>query len=89
MSHEADHLELANRNHDTLLYLVQGEKRHSEWIATVAFYKAVHIVEAVFHTHAGKHSNGHDTRIDRLKHPDYEEIFKAYRPLYAASLVAP
>lgn len=88
MSLEADHIELANRNHDTLLYLAKEAHVHPEWVATVAFYKAVQVVEAVFESATGDHSNGHDNRIDRLKHPKYAEIFKAYRPLYAASLVA-
>lgn len=88
MSLEADHIELANRNHETLLYLAKDAAAHGEWLATVAFYKAVHIVEAVFDATIGHHSNGHDARIDTLKHPKFADLFKAYRPLYAASLVA-
>jgi hypothetical protein len=48
----------------------------------------VHVVEAVFAATSGEHSCGHDSRIDRLKFPKFAEIFTAYRPLYAASLVA-
>ena len=88
MSLEADHIELANRNHETLLYLMKEAESHPEWVATVAFYKAVQIIEAVFDADSRGHSNGHDSRIDTLKCPKYRELFKAYRPLYAASLVA-
>jgi hypothetical protein len=85
---ELDHIELANRNHDTLVYLVDAAGAHSEWVATVAFYKAVHIVEAVFANRLREHSFGHDSRIHRLKNPIFLDLFRPYRPLYAASLVA-
>ena len=88
MSLEADHIELANRNHETLLYLVKEAESHPEWVATVAFYKAVQIIEAIFDVDSRGHSNGHDNRINSLKCPKYRELFRAYRPLYAASLVA-
>ncbi len=87
MATELDHIELANRNHETLAYLVKDAQSHAEWVATVAFYKAVQIVEAVL-ARRGLHSNGHDGRISDLKRQEFQELFKAYRPLYAASLVA-
>lgn len=86
MSSTIDHIKLANKNHRALLYLLEKSDEHPEWVATVAFYKAVHVVEAVFAAD-GKHSNSHDARISELKFSKYKEIFKAYRPLYAASLV--
>jgi hypothetical protein len=86
---ETDHITLANRNHGTLLYLCDDAEQHAEWVATVAFYKAVQVVEAVFANHLGRHSNGHDSRIDDLKRrSEFKPLFKAYRPLYSASLVA-
>lgn len=88
MASEIDHINLANKNHDTLAYLVQQADKHSEWVATVAFYKAVQVVEAVFASHLKTHSHGHDSRIADLKRPAYSELFKAYRPLYVASLIA-
>lgn len=89
MATESDHISLANRNHAALLCLLREENAaHPEWIATISFYKAVHIVEAVFATRHSRHSNCHDTRLSELKHPDFSDLFKAYRPLYVASLVA-
>ena len=61
---------------------------HAEWVATIAFYKAVQIVEAVFANHLKLHSQSHDSRIGELKRPVFADLFIAYRPLYAASLVA-
>lgn len=88
MAAELDHIDLANRNHDTLVYLVRSGDAHSEWVATIAFYKAVQVVEAVFITHLKKHSHGHDDRIADLKRPIFTGLFTSFRPLYAASLVA-
>ena len=88
MSEESEHITLANKNHDTLIYLVKEYANHPEWVATVAFYKAVHVVEAVIHSKFRRHSNSHDSRIHELKHPDLRSLHKAYRPLFAASLVA-
>lgn len=85
---EIDHIALANRNHDTLLFLCQDVEQHAEWVVTIAFYKAVQIVEAVYAAHRNSHSHSHDARIGDLKRTVYANLFKAYRPLYAASLVA-
>jgi hypothetical protein len=61
---------------------------HPEWVTTVAFYKAVHVVEAVFAHHLNRDSNSHDSRIESLKVADFKPIFGAFRALYGASLVA-
>ncbi len=88
MASEQNHVALANRNHLLLTELVTAQK-HSEWIATVAFYKAVHLVEAVFAYQYGRHSNSHAARLDWLKHDNaIKSCFGAYRSLMTASLVA-
>ncbi|QDU36166.1 hypothetical protein Mal4_04490 [Maioricimonas rarisocia] len=88
MASELVHIELANRNHRTLLYLLEAHQDHPEWVTTVAFYKAVQVVEAVFAAHSQSHSHGHDTRLRELKRTIFKDIFRGFRPLYAASLVA-
>ena len=88
MASVSDHIALANRNHDALCYLLKEPQAHPEWVATVAFYKAVQVIEAVFAATSGKHSHGHDDRIGNLKTPKFSDLFLSYRPLYAASLVA-
>ncbi len=42
-----NHLSLANKNHQALQCLMADSQKHSEWIATVAYYKAAQVVEAV------------------------------------------
>ena len=41
------HLTAAKRNQATIDYLLAGDE-HLPWVVTVAFYKALHLVEAVF-----------------------------------------
>lgn len=89
MAREAEHIRLANRNHKVLLFLVKRPRENAEWIATVAFYKAVQVVEAVFATHLQKHCHGHVERLNELKQRAFPiELFKSLRPLYCASSVA-
>ena len=48
MSTESEHIALANRDQATLEYLLLDPPKCSEWIAAVAFYKSLHVVEAIF-----------------------------------------
>ena len=87
MASELDHINLANRNHDLLLQLLSSGT-HPDWAATVAFYKAVHIAEAIFVTGFGKHSTSHSDREATLKMTRYAHIFKDYSHLLTASRIA-
>ncbi len=66
MASDLDHIRLANHNHDLMLHLLQSG-RFGDWATTAAFYKAVHIVEAVFAADMGKHSTSHVDRELTLK----------------------
>ncbi len=82
------HIILANRNQATIQHLLSDKDAHSEWITTIAFYKAVHMVEAVFATDR-VHSHNHENRDHHLKtQPKYAKIYKYFRPLWAASMIA-
>ena len=61
-----------------------------EWVATIAFYKALHLVEAVFiHNKEVSHRQTHDSRNKVLKETNiYKKINKHYSPLYRISLIA-
>lgn len=65
---------------------------HLAWIVAIAFYKALHIVEAVFEADPRspvKHTDDHGTRNKVLKTTSrYKHLWDNYRPLYEASLVA-
>jgi hypothetical protein len=85
-------LDLANRTQASIKCLLADGPHHGPWIATMAFYKAVHVVEAVFLRLDGgprKRSSSHDDRDNRLRRDTrFAHILKAYRPLFNASLVA-
>lgn len=87
MASQADHIALANRNHEALLHLL-AEGRFLDWAATIAFYKAVHIVEAVLDSNLGHHSNSHTERERSLKTVRFKDIYRPYSHLFAASRVA-
>jgi N-glycosylase/DNA lyase len=89
MPTDESHLALARDNQATLDYLLQDEDRHSAWVASVAFYKALHLVEALFfHDLKIKHSGDHKNRQKYMKRSDYESIFRDYKHLVEASYVA-
>ena len=79
----------ANANNATLQLLLQADDQHSSWVAVVAFYKALHLVEAVFETDKAGHARSHESRERLLKTTTrYNNIYKHYRPLAAAATVA-
>ena len=84
------HLKIAERNSNTILYLTEQQNDHSEWITVIAFYRALHLVEALFSQNPKiEHCHTHQAREQRLKTVKrYNHIYKHYRPLYSASPVA-
>lgn len=90
MASEGVHLDLANRNQEFLNSIASAPTPFADWIATVAFYKAVHIAEAVFATnepHLSQHSTNHAVRNDLLR-KSYPDMWRRYSPLYRASRIA-
>src|SRR5437870_4728789 len=89
MASKADHIALANKNHDVLLHLMARPVDFPEWITTTAFYKAVQIVEAVFANAKLRPSSNHTDRLNRLKrNPKFANLFPHYRALLSASCIA-
>lgn len=90
MASESVHIALSNRNQDFLEKLLAEPVPFSDWIATVAFYKAVHVAEAVFackEPAASQHSTDHSKRNHLLK-TSYPQIWTYYSLLYRASRIA-
>jgi hypothetical protein len=87
MASEADHVALANKNHDALFHLMASPDEYSEWITTITFYKAVQIVEAVLSATRGRHSPTHADRLSTLKRL-FPAIHKHFRVLWSASTIA-
>lgn len=90
MASELDHIAAANLNQKTLSHLCQDVSIHGPWVAVVAFYKALHIVEAVFANDPDvRHCTDHGSRELALKRKTkYEHINRQYAPLSRAATIA-
>lgn len=89
MAKAEDHLDLANRTLESLGCLIRGGSRHSIWVTTLAFYRALHVVQVALRLEGDGHCTNHDERHRVLKtHRKYNEIFKHYKQLHDMSLVA-
>lgn len=90
MATELEHIELANRNHDALRALLHAADEHPEWVATIAFYKALQILEATFAARGLGHSHGHAKRLEIIQDVTngYANLCKHYEALMEASEVA-
>ena len=92
MPSEPEHIQLAVHNIEVIDYLL-AKAEFCDWTATVTFYTALHIVEAVFfhdqqHTNQ-RHGQNHENREKILKGiRSYQNIYRHYRPLQATSVVA-
>jgi hypothetical protein len=88
MASEADHLACANRTQKTIEHLLTDRAVHSPWIAVAAFYKGLHVIEAVLAT-KGVHGASHEDR-DRILRGErrYENIYRQYSQLKRASINA-
>ncbi len=88
MGTEQDHLGVAARNRQAIEFL-QGDKRFPEWIATVAFYTTLHLVDALIYHDEKEHGSNHPKREGILKGKRrYATIWEHYRPLKQASSIA-
>jgi hypothetical protein len=57
-----------------------------EWVATVAFYTAVHLVEKLL-AYSGNHSKNHEERGSAVR-KDFRQIYSQYHELFNNSLIA-
>lgn len=85
------HFEKSKENLITLKQL-SSHKESKDWFITIAFYSALHLVEAMLSLQNRLKSNtlhcfSHTIRKDVLS-AAYPKIWKKYRPLYDASLAA-
>jgi hypothetical protein len=86
MPSEEAHIRVANDNHVTLAFLLQDIETHLPWVGTVAFYKALHVVEAALDAGFGTHMPDHTSRYRFLANENrLKNVFKHYYPLYMMS----
>jgi hypothetical protein len=81
MATEQQHREQAEHNQRFLDAI--DPARFPDWVATVAFYKSVHLVQMLFVRKA--HDSGSHQKRNNILKRHYPEIWKEYRPLYAFS----
>jgi len=85
----ASHIELANRNQAVIDYLLLNPSVCAETIAVISFYKALHVMEAIFCFREQKHCFGHVEREKYIKnHKVYSQYWPFYRVLSTSSYVA-
>lgn len=84
-----DHLSLASHNQNTIQYLLKDINTFSDWIVIVAFYKAIHMIEAL-RAHAFKdHSHSHESREIFLKSQNrFYSLYRNYTALKEAAQIA-
>ena len=86
MPSEDSHIHVANSNQATLRLLLSDFDAHLPWIGTVAFYKALHIVEAVLATKFQRHETTHHSRNRFIAGENsLTKICKHFYPLYTMS----
>jgi hypothetical protein len=90
MPSQAAHLAIAQHNQELIDHLLGELSRFSDWITTIAFYRALHLVEAVFAADPNvRHGGDHGKRQELLKRDRrYSQLYKAYHPLWSAAIVA-
>lgn len=84
MANFGTHRDKANENQ--LFLEAIDAKRFPGWVASVAFYTGLHLVEAMAAS-GHRHHKGHRSRHQFLK-TERSDLWKDYRPLFNLSLIA-
>ncbi|MEI6541845.1 MAG: hypothetical protein WCO86_20315 [Planctomycetota bacterium] len=92
MPNKDSHLRIVHENTAAINWVRQAQPPMPQWVVTIAFYKALHIIEAVFAADKKspiRHADDHAQRNDVLRRePRYSHLWKHYRPLWNDSLIA-
>lgn len=87
MATESEHIKFANESLASLKVLHDDPADHSAWVTTIAFYRSLHIVEAMFANDpgvVGTHTHGERDQILKTT-SKYRFIYENYSKLYRAS----
>jgi len=85
----ADHTRLAEHNSTVISALRTHGDSFPDWVTTVAFYEALHHIEALFFHDHKAHGVDHPSRLGILKKKNrYERICRHYVKLQEASNIA-
>lgn len=89
MASASDHVTLANRNQEALTHLLATHRQFPEWITVIAFYKALHVIDAMLEEDEAPTPNDHKRRAEILRsNTRYDAVWDHYRPLCSAASVA-
>lgn len=89
MAQVEDHIGLANRNQDALAALLACDGEHPEWVTTIAFYKALQLVDACLVTLGSGAPTDHGERSRFMRsEPRLDHISTHYWVLKNASSIA-
>lgn len=94
MGDQNTHLRQATRNAGTIDFLLAEAEDHVEWVVAIAFYTALHFIEAMFqHFGAELHCHSHRDRRLRLAffangNKEIKIIYRRYRRLARAADIA-
>src|SRR5579859_3330506 len=86
MATENEHRQQAEHNQRFLDSF--DHARFPDWCVTVAFYKAVHLVEMLFANKNRSAGSGSHTNRNQILKRHYVSIWRNYRPLYEFSRTA-
>ncbi len=89
MPNDSEHIKAALHNLDVLKYLLE-KPEFCDWSVVLAFYVALHVVDAVIYrnpaAHRLRHGGNHQDRANILKQTKcYEKIARNYIELYRTS----
>ena len=89
MPSSAAHVALAAHNVKLACLLGRTTEYH-DWVATVTFYAALHVIEALFASEKPpEHGQAHERREFLLKERrKYSNVYAHYRPLQSAATIA-
>ncbi len=87
MPNKVNHLAAARENRAVAIFLLENDLSLA-WATTIAFYSALHLIEAAFAKN-GQHFDNHLSRNAHLKSErSLQNIWKHYKPLFDYSLKA-
>jgi len=88
MPKQKAHINQCRHNEEAIKFLSGRIDDFPDWVAVVAFYKALHAIETVFAAE-GKHYSKHTERNSAIrKHPKLKGIWNNYRLIKSASRIA-
>jgi hypothetical protein len=76
------HRHQAEHNLQTAVYLQQSGQTHLDWVATVLYYAALHMIDQVLYQNSQMDPRNHRQRHAGIaQEPDLQSVYASYREL--------